>query len=111
MSARAVSAIRDRDATVESEVGEHAVWLAVSHGDVIKAILADALGMHLDSFQRIMVDPASFSVVRYTELRPFVLTANSSSGSLAHLKPPAKKRGRARRTSSDAVVGGATGTA
>ena len=57
------------------------------------------------------VDPASFSVVRYTELRPFVLTANSSTGNLAHLKPPAKKRGRARRTSSDAVVGGATGTA
>ena len=26
---------------------------------MIKAILADALGMHLDSFQRIMVDPAS----------------------------------------------------
>ena len=43
-----------------------AVWVAVSHGDVIKAILADALGIHLDPFQRIMVDPASLSVVRYT---------------------------------------------
>ena len=44
----------------------------VSHGDVIKAVLADALGMHLDSFQRIVVDPCSVSVVRYTPLRPFV---------------------------------------
>ena len=85
--------------------------MAVRHGDVIKAILADALGIHLDSFQRIMVDPASLSVVRYTELRPFVLSMNTSAGSLAHLRPPARKRGRARRrTSSDAVVGGSTGT-
>ena len=63
----------------------HAVWLAVSHGDPIKAILADALGMHLDAFQRIMVDPGSLSVVRYTPHRAFVVTMNSSSGSLAHL--------------------------
>ena len=66
MSARAVAAIRDRDAGIEAGTGDHAVWLAVSHGDVIKAILADALGMHLDAFQRIVVDPASLSVVRYT---------------------------------------------
>ena len=53
---------RDNDQTV----------LICSHGDVIKAILADALGMHLDSFQRIVVAPASISVIRYTPLRPFV---------------------------------------
>ena len=39
-----------------------AVWVAVSHGDVIKSVLADALGMHLDAFQRIVVDPCSVSV-------------------------------------------------
>ncbi len=111
MSRRGVAAVRDWDARVAAEHGPDAVWMAVSHGDVIKAILADALGMHLDSFQRLVVDPASLSVVRYTELRPFVLTSNTSSGSLAHLRPPARKRGRARRrTSSDAVVGGSTGT-
>ncbi|HMD11477.1 MAG TPA: MSMEG_4193 family putative phosphomutase, partial [Marmoricola sp.] len=111
MSARAIGSVRRWDAKVEAEHGPDAVWVAVSHGDVIKAILADALGMHLDAFQRIVVDPASLSVVRYTELRPFVLTSNTSSGSLAHLRPPARKRGRARRrTSSDAVVGGSTGT-
>jgi 2,3-bisphosphoglycerate-dependent phosphoglycerate mutase len=108
MSARAVGAIRDRDQDVEVTSGEGAVWLAVSHGDVIKAILADALGMHLDAFQRIMVDPASLSVVRYTPHRAFVVTMNSSSGSLAHLKAPPRK-GRRRKSSDDAVVGGGAG--
>lgn len=85
-------------------VGTAGVYLVCSHGDVIKAILADALGMHLDQFQRIVVDPASVSVIRYTELRPFVLTTNSSAGELAHLGvPPAS-------TSSDAAVGGGAGT-
>jgi len=106
MSARAVNAIRDRDAAVEAETGDHAVWLAVSHGDVIKAILADALAMHLDAFQRIMVDPASLSVVRYTPHRAFVLTMNSRSGSLANL---AAKPSRRRTRSGDAAVGGGAG--
>ena len=44
MQARAVSAVRRRDALVEAEHGAGAVWVAVSHGDVIKSILADALG-------------------------------------------------------------------
>lgn len=85
MSARAVSAVRDIDAQVADEHGPDAVWLAVSHGDVIKAILADALGVHLDQFQRIIADPASLSVVRYTPTRPFVLGVNSNAGSLDHL--------------------------
>ncbi len=106
MSARAVSAIRERDAVLEAETGDHAVWLAVSHGDVIKAVLADALGMHLDAFQRIIVDPASLSVVTYTPHRAFVHTMNSSSGSLAHL---ARKPARRGRRSADAVVGGGAG--
>lgn len=109
MSARAVSAVRRWDAAVEAEHGPDAVWVAVSHGDVIKSVLADALGMHLDSFQRLVVDPASLSVIRYTPLRPFVLTVNSTSGDMGHLKPPTKRRGRSRRPSSDAVVGGGAG--
>ncbi len=106
MSARAVAAIRDRDAAVEAEHGEQAVWLAVSHGDVIKAILADALGMHLDAFQRIVVDPASLSVVSYTPHRTFVRTMNSSSGSLGHL---ARRPSTRRTRKGDAVVGGGAG--
>ena len=110
MAARAVEAVRRWDARVEAEHGPDAVWVAVSHGDVIKAVLADALGMHLDGFQRIVVDPGSLSVVRYTPLRPFVLTSNSTAGDLGHLRPPKKRPGRRRRTaSSDAAVGGGAG--
>jgi hypothetical protein len=67
--------------------------------------------MHLDSFQRIVADPASLSVVRYTPLRPFVVTVNSTAGSLAHLRAPARKRRRRTTVSSDAVVGGGAGNA
>ncbi|NYE37999.1 putative phosphomutase (TIGR03848 family) [Nocardioides cavernae] len=109
MQDRAVAAIRRHDARVAAEHGEDAVWLAVSHGDVIKSILADALGTHLDLFQRIHVDPASVSVVRYTESRPFVLGTNTHAGDLAWLTPPAKKTARSRRASSDAAVGGGAG--
>ena len=70
MQHRAVDAVREHDAAVAAEHGDDAVWVAVSHGDVIKAILADALGMHLDAFQRIVVDPCSVSVVRYTAAAP-----------------------------------------
>jgi probable phosphomutase (TIGR03848 family) len=106
MQDRAVAAIRRHDARVSAEHGDDAVWLAVSHGDVIKSILADALGTHLDLFQRIHVDPASVSVVRYTESRPFVLGTNTHAGDLSWLTPP--KKGR-RRRSSDAAVGGGAG--
>jgi hypothetical protein len=82
------------------------VWLAVSHGDVIKSILADALGTHLDLFQRIHVDPASVSIVRYSESRPFVLGTNTHAGDLTWLTPSKKSR---RRRSSDAAVGGGSG--
>jgi probable phosphomutase (TIGR03848 family) len=110
MAARAVAAVREWDARVEAEAGPDALWLACSHGDVIKAIVADALGLHLDQFQRIMVDPASVTVVRYTPVRPFVVRLNDSGGDLAGLRPPARRR-RRRAASSDAVVGGGAGAA
>ncbi|MFL6157188.1 MAG: MSMEG_4193 family putative phosphomutase [Marmoricola sp.] len=104
MSARAIGAVRGCDARVAAEHGDDSVWLAVAHGDVIKAVLADALGMHLDAFQRIVVDPASLSVVRYTRSRSFVLAMNTHDGSLAHLgkqteKPDEKLGGGAGPTS------------
>lgn len=108
MQDRAVAAIRRHDARVAAEHGEDAAWLAVSHGDIIKSILADALGTHLDLFQRIHVDPASVSVVRYTDARPFVLGTNTHAGDLSWLTPPPRKS-RSRRASSDAVVGGGAG--
>ncbi len=102
--ARAVAAVRAWNA----ELGPDAVWVACSHGDVIKAVLADALGLHLDQFQRIVVDPASISVVTYTDTRPFVVRVNDTGGDVSALVAPPKKRGR-RKASSDAVVGGGSG--
>jgi broad specificity phosphatase PhoE len=81
--------------------------VACSHGDVIKAILADALGMHLDQFQRIVVDPCSVSIIRYTDTRPYVLRANDVGGDLGAFAPPPK---RSRRRRSDATVGGGAGS-
>ncbi|MFL6105759.1 MAG: MSMEG_4193 family putative phosphomutase [Marmoricola sp.] len=91
MSARAVAAVRACDATVSAEHGDSAVWLAVAHGDIIKAVLADALGMHLDAFQRIVVDPGSLSVISYTPKRSFVLAMNTNEGSLRHLAAQREK--------------------
>ncbi|MGH3937936.1 MAG: histidine phosphatase family protein [Pseudonocardiaceae bacterium] len=109
MAARAIAAVREWDAKLVAEHGPTALWLVCTHGDVVKAILADALGMHLDGFQRIVVNPGSISAVSYTETRPFVHRINDSGGDLRSLLPP--KRARHRRSqSSDAAVGGSTGT-
>jgi probable phosphomutase (TIGR03848 family) len=102
--ARAVAAVRAWNA----QLGPDSVWLACSHGDVIKAILADALGLHLDQFQRIVVDPASISVVTYTDTRPFVIRVNDTGGDVSALIPPPRRRRRG-KASSDAVVGGGAG--
>jgi probable phosphomutase (TIGR03848 family) len=112
--ARAVAAVREWDAKVEASHGADAVWLACSHGDVIKAILADAFGMHLDLFQRIVVDPCSVSIVRYSETRPFVARVNDIGGDLSGLLPAPKSDGNdgaeaSAVDASDAVVGGGAG--
>lgn len=107
VSTRAVAAIREWDRKVAQTHGPRALWLACSHGDVIKAVLADALGLHLDCFQRIVVDPGSVSVISYTDVRPFVIKINGSGADIGSLQPP-KRQGR-RKPSSAAVVGGSTG--
>ncbi|WP_028568641.1 histidine phosphatase family protein [Salinispora tropica] len=109
MAARAVAAVRTWDARVNEGHGPDAVWLACTHGDVIKAIVADALGLHLDLFQRIVVDPASVTVIRYTPLRPFLVRLNDTGGDLTALVPPPPKRGRRSAADSDAAIGGGAG--
>ena len=101
MQARAVAAIRRHDAAVEAAHGPGAVWVAVSHGDIIKSILADALGMHLDLFQRLEVGPASVSIVSYGASRPRVAATNSDGGDLSWLAKGVP--------SGDAPVGGGAG--
>lgn len=108
MQQRAVDAVRQHDAAICESHGAGALWVAVSHGDVIKAIVADALGQHLDTFQRIVVDTASTTIISYTPTRPFLVRLNDSGSELASLVPPPPK-GRRRKPaapSSDAVVGG-----
>lgn len=89
MQARSVAAIRRHDAAIEAEHGPGAVWAAVSHGDIIKSVLADALGTHLDLFQRIAVGPASVSIIRYGPRRPEVLATNTEGGDLSWLRAAA----------------------
>jgi probable phosphomutase (TIGR03848 family) len=107
MQARTVAAVRRRNAQMEAEHGPGAVWVAVSHGDPLKAVLADALGMHLDLFQRLHVDPGSVSIVHYADTHPYVLAVNSHEGDLSWLAPKPRS-GRRRR---EAAVGGGAGPA
>jgi hypothetical protein len=106
MQQRAVAAVREWN----EKLGKDVSYLVCSHGDVIKAILADALGMHLDFSQRIQVDPCSLSVIRYTTLRPFVLRMNDTGGDAAAQGGLAGHRARA-RAESDAQIGGGAGSA
>lgn len=101
MQARGLQAVREIDAQVRAEHGEHDLWVLVSHGDVIKSILADAAGSHLDHFQRIMVGPASLSVVSYTDQRPYLVRLNDAGADLSALTPPERD--------GDAPVGGGAG--
>jgi probable phosphomutase (TIGR03848 family) len=106
MQHRAVTAIMDWN----ERLGAEAVYMICSHGDVIKSIIADSLGMHLDMLQRIQVDPCSLTAIRYTPLRPFVLRMNDTGGGVASLKKPEPRRSRATaRREADAAVGGGAG--
>ncbi|TCJ23348.1 MSMEG_4193 family putative phosphomutase [Nocardioides jejuensis] len=102
MAERIATALRTHDAGVEAEHGTGAVWVAVSHGDPIKAALADALGLPFDHFQRIHVDPGSVSIIRYGSVRPTVLAMNTHAGDLAWLRAPVAHP-------DDAEVGGGAG--
>jgi probable phosphomutase (TIGR03848 family) len=108
---RAVAAVRDWN----DKLGSGAVYLICSHADVIKAILADSLGLHLDLYQRIQIDPCSLSVIRYTPLRPFVERLNDTGGSVTALVRTAQQAsdgaqaGKPALRPGDAPVGGGAG--
>lgn len=103
MAARAVETARRIDRRVAKRYGARAVWAAVSHGDVIKAVVADALGTHLDLFQRIAISPGSVSVITYGSHRPTVHHVNDLGSDLSALAPPP---GDAEEATGDAPVGG-----
>lgn len=77
--ARAVAAVEDiRAAHPKGTVA------VVSHGDWIRMAMAHYLGVHIDLYQRIGVDPASVSIIHFLELGPYVRALNDT-GSLAGL--------------------------
>lgn len=51
--------------------------LVVSHGDPIRSFIADSLGIHLDNFQRITIDPCSLSIVRIAQGNIQVVSVNN----------------------------------
>ncbi|MDO5503048.1 MAG: histidine phosphatase family protein, partial [Actinomycetia bacterium] len=73
---RAWAAWLASEQAVAEESGPRALWAVVSHGDVIKAILARALGLELDRFQSIVIDPASVSIVHRHQGRTAVSGMN-----------------------------------
>jgi probable phosphomutase (TIGR03848 family) len=96
---RAVQAVREWNA----RLGRDAVYVICSHGDVIKSVIADSLGLHLDLSQRIQVDPCSLSVIRYTPLRPFLVRMNDTGRTAAGLANGQQPR------QGDAAIGGGAG--
>lgn len=81
MQARIVTALAE---LTRRHLGQAIV--AVSHADPIKAAVADALGSHLDLFQRIVISPCSVTAISYGPVGPTVLAVNSTSG-LSELVP------------------------
>ncbi|MGW5030267.1 histidine phosphatase family protein [Streptomyces nigra] len=102
MQTRAAEAVREWNARVERDHGADAVYVMCSHGDIIKSLVADALGLHLDLFQRISVEPCSITAIRYTRLRPFLVRLGDT-GDFASLAP------REEPGAGDAAVGGGAG--
>ncbi len=91
MAARAVDAIHAGNAAA----GPDGTWLACTHGDLARAIVADALSLHLDAFQRIAIDPCSLTVIRYGTGRPVVVRVNDTGGGVDDLiGRGARPRGR-----------------
>jgi probable phosphomutase (TIGR03848 family) len=103
MQARAVDALREWNDRIEREHGPDALFVVCSHGDIIKSLAADAIGLHLDLFQRLSVEPCSVTAIRFSAVRPFLVRLGDT-GEFSGLVPrPAAPEG------DDAVVGGATG--
>ncbi len=104
MARRVTGAVRVLDAEVEAEHGKGAVWVAVSHGDPIKAVVAEAVGAGIAGLQRVRVDPGSVTAVHVTEHRMVLLASNTTAGDVAPLV--AVPAGHA---AGDSTVGGGAG--
>ena len=104
MSDRVVAAVRRHDREVGEASGGSMLWVAVTHGDLLKAVLADATGSGLARFQSYTADPASVSAVRYGGRHTFLLTANDLTPDLTRFQPTPDAP-----VAGDATVGGGAG--
>jgi probable phosphoglycerate mutase len=86
MQSRAMKSVHEVASLSDSKVA-----VFVSHGDVIKSIVASALGMHLDEFQRIIIDPASVSVIEYHSVKPRILLVNDTRAVVTDLLKAPKR--------------------
>jgi probable phosphoglycerate mutase len=75
--------------------------LLVSHGDVIKSIVAHCLGMHLDQFQRLVIEPASITIIDTDEGMSRLVRFNDAKGFM--------NSGSAAATTNQSAIGGSTG--
>jgi len=96
MQTRAIKVIHD--STTSKKRG---ALVVVSHGDVIKSIVASALAMQLDEFQRIIIDPASITILEYSQGKPRVLLLNDSRAVVTELLTQPKR--------SKNLIGGGSG--
>ena len=77
------------DSVVEKKNGSH---LLVSHGDVIKAIVAKILTIKLDNFQSLVIDPASFTVIDFDGERAQLLAFNDTQSEISKFTVVPKKK-------------------
>jgi broad specificity phosphatase PhoE len=78
MQKRALSSVSD--ALAQKKNGTH---LFVSHGDVLKAVVASLLKIKLDDFQSLVIDPASVTVIDFDGSKSRLLAFNDSHSPLA----------------------------
>ena len=89
---------------VHTAANESGLQIIVSHGDVIKSIVAAVLGTHMDNFQKIVIDPASITVLDFDGSNFRILTLNNTSTPIAELAKIDGKKRPAR-----ALLGGGAG--
>ncbi len=82
VQARAVEAVR----SIAEEHPSETVAV-VTHADVVRLLLADLAGVHLDLYQRLSVEPASVSAIALHDGQPRILKVNDT-GDLGSLAPP-----------------------
>ena len=89
---------------VHAAAAEGGLQVLVSHGDVIKSIVAAVLGTHLDNFQKIVIDPASITVLDFDGTDFRFLTLNNTASPIAEFAKMSNKKRPVK-----ALLGGGSG--